>query len=119
MILIMVASPQLNCGRAPFTMAYTIASVADVFVYVVVICTYYIFFIFTLNLVVLSFCVFLYLSLYICVYLNIHLSTLNSKSNSKCCLAREQNMTEELFANDYIFFYLTSIINAIAIVVSH
>ena len=52
----MVVLPQLNCGRAPFTMAYSISFVSDVLVYAVVICTYYIF---VLSSVVLSFCVFL------------------------------------------------------------
>ena len=83
MIVIMVALPQLNCGRAPFTMAYTISFVSDVLVYAVVTCTYYIF---ALNLVVLSFCgfflvvisyvpfnEFVFHSLYICVHLNIYI----------------------------------------------
>ena len=55
MIVIMVVLPQLNCGRAPVTMAYTSSFVSDVLMYAVVICTYYMF---ALNLVVLSFCVF-------------------------------------------------------------
>ena len=32
MIVIMVALPQVYCGRAPFTMAYTISSIVDVLV---------------------------------------------------------------------------------------
>ena len=41
----MVALPQLNCGRAPFTMAYTISSIlhVDLLVYAVVITVYYYF----------------------------------------------------------------------------
>ena len=51
----MVALPQLNCGRAPFTTAYTISSILDLLVNAVVITKYYYFF---FNLVVfLSFCV--------------------------------------------------------------
>ena len=55
MIVIMVALPQLNCGRAPFTMAYTISSIVDLLVYAVVITVYYYF---VLNLVV--FCPFVF-----------------------------------------------------------
>ena len=55
----MVALPQLNCSRATFTMAYTISFVSAVLMYAVVICTYYIF---ALNLVVLSVCVFFAIS---------------------------------------------------------
>ena len=41
--MIMVALPQLNCGRAPFTMTYTISSILDLLVYAVVITVYYYF----------------------------------------------------------------------------
>ena len=40
----MVALPQLNCGRAPFTTAYTISSILDLLVNAVVITKYYYFF---------------------------------------------------------------------------
>ena len=42
MIVIMVALPQLNCGRATFSTVYTISSTIDVLVYAVVITVYYI-----------------------------------------------------------------------------
>ena len=35
MIVIMVALPQLNCGKVPFTMAYAISSILDLLVYAV------------------------------------------------------------------------------------
>ena len=83
MIVIMVALPQLNCGRATFTAVYTISSTIDVLVYTVLYnCILYII---VLNVVIFSFYfpifvnspVFCYESsipfVYICVCLNIYL----------------------------------------------